>query len=187
MAATPSVRIVKSFNYRGQTQLWSNRYHITGGSVPDQSHFNTLADNITADEKQCLPSDVSIVEAIYYNAGSDVPVFSKSYSLAGTMTPAGSSRRQAGDVTALVRYATAARSSKNHPVYLFNYYHACFTASSGNDTLESGQSADLLSYGNQWITGYSDGATTYHRAGPNGAAATGVEVEQYVTHRDFPR
>jgi hypothetical protein len=46
----------------------------------------------------------------------------------------------------------------------------------------------MATYGGVWIgAGFSDGATSYNRAGPNGATATGVLVEALVTHRDLPR
>lgn len=187
MAATPSIKVVKSMGYRGGTQLWSNRYHMNGGTVASQAHLNTLADNVSGVERQTLPSYVSIVEVIYYNAGSDVPVYSKSYSLAGNMVPANAHTQQAGDVCGLIRWATPARSSKNHPVYLFNYMHGVYREDTTNDQLEVGQSGDFLSYANNWLSGFSDGVNTYVRAGPNGVTASGVEVETYLTHRDFPR
>lgn len=173
--------------YRGGTQLWSNRYHFNGGTVSSQAHLNTLGANVVNGEKGCLPSYVTLVAVIYYNAGSDVPVYTYTTSVAGILTPANSHTAQAGDVCALVRYSTAARSSKNHPIYLYNYYHGVYREDTSRDLLEVGQGLDLDSYAGAWITGYSDGVNTYQRAGPNGAAATGHQVEQYLTHRDFPR
>lgn len=187
MAATPSIKIVKSFSYRGETRQFSNRYHFNGGTPPDSAHWTTLADNVTAAEKAIYRSYITIVEAIGYNAGSEVPVFTKSYSLAGTWAP-GVDFRTPGDAAALVRYATAVRTAKNHPVYLFNYYHgANFNAASTPDVLSTAQAALLSTYASGWISGYSDGATSYNRAGPNGANAVGVLVEPNITHRDLPR
>lgn len=187
MAATPSLRVIKSFPWRGTTRQWSNRYHFNGGVPADDSHWHTLMDNVTAAEKAIYPTGPTIVQVYGYVAGSEVPVSSKSYSLAGTggfstavMCP--------GEVAMLVRYSTAARTSKNHPVYLNNYYHsATGQGGSSNDLPQATQKAATLSYANSWVTGFSDGAVTYNRAGPNGASATGAIVETYLTHRDFPR
>jgi len=187
VAATPSIKVVKQFTYRGQVRRFSNRYHFVGGTPADTAHWTTLSDNIVTAEKAIFTSVVTIVQTIGYAAGSEVPVFSKTYSTAGTRTLTGV--RAPGDCAALIRYATAARSSKNHPVFLFNYYHDTeFANSTVPDTVTGATQTTYNTYVSQWIgAGFSDGTTTYNRAGPNGATATGVLVEPLITHRDLPR
>jgi hypothetical protein len=182
------VKVLKTFTYRGVTKTWSNRYHFNGGTPADGTHWNTLFDAITAAEKAVFTSRVTIVEAIGYAAGSDVPIASKSYSLAGTATFS-NDEAAPGDCAALVRYATTARTPKNHPVYLFNYYHGIgWSITSGKvDDLGPGVKAALGTYASSWISGFSDGTITAVRAGPNGATATGQVVNSQITHRDFPR
>jgi hypothetical protein len=188
MAATPSIRVIKSMPFKGGTRQFSNRYHFNGGTPADATHWHTLMDAVTTAERPALNAECTIIEAVGYAAGSDVPVASKSYSLAGTVTPTGSSYHAAGEVAALVRWATNARTTKNHPIYLFAYIHKPWIEPSGTlgDLLSTPQRTALTTYANAWITGFSDGTITAVRASPNGAAATGAFVEEYVTHRDFP-
>jgi hypothetical protein len=192
VATTASIRVVKNFHYRGTTRTFSNRYHFTGGTPADSAHWTTLSDAIVTAEKACFPSlanqGAQIIESVGYAAGSEVPVFTKTYATDGTLA-LGAVVPCTGDSAALVRYATAARSSKNHPIYLFNYYHACFVSSGAGsqDILWATQGTALGTYATAWITGFSDGTNTLKRASPNGSVATGMLVETMVTHRDLPR
>jgi hypothetical protein len=186
MAATPSIRITKEFSYRGSLQRWSNRYHFNGGTPADLAHWNTLADAVVLAEKAALGPLQTIVAATYYAAGSNVAVGSKAYTTVGTMGP-GSDVLCPGDCAALIRWATTARSTKGHPVYLFSYFHGAYRLSTNADTIGPSYKAALDTYGTAWITGFSDGTITAVRAGPNGATGTSRLTEPYVTHRDFPR
>lgn len=186
MAATPSIKVTKSFTYRGVTRRFSNRYHFNGGTPADSAHWTTLSDAVVTAEKAIFGSAIQIVQTTGYAAGSDVPVFTKNYTTNGTLATSG--QQAPGDVAALVRYSTTARTTKNHPIYLFNYYHGAWVAAGGTDTLLAAQSSAMATYGGSWVSpGFSDGTNSYVRAGPNGATAVGVIVESYVTHRDLPR
>lgn len=192
MASQPSIRIVKQFSYRGQTRTFSNRYHFDGTTPPDSTHWTTLSDAIvTAEKALYLPTSsfgAEIVASVGYAGGSEIPVFNKTYTTQGTAAFSGAGSC-AGDVAALVRYSTADRSSKNHPVYLFSYYHACnYQTTINGDTLNTAQSAALSTYAASWITGFSDGAVNHRRCRPNSSSlATGALVEPLLTHRDLPR
>jgi len=187
MAATPSVRIVKEGSYRGQSITWSNRYHFNGGTPADNTHWDTLFDNIVAAEKATKWVGLHITEAVGYAAGSDVPVHSKTYTTNGTFA-SGTAVAVPFEVCALIRYATTARTSKNHPVYLFNYVHevARDGGSSDNEAIDPTLKTALETYATAWISGFSDGVNTYVRAGPNGATAVDRLVSGFLTHRDFP-
>lgn len=188
MATTPSVRIVKRFGFKGGQREWSNRYHFLGGTPPDNAHWITLFDAITAAEKLVHAGNNTIVEAVGYAAGSDVAVTQKVYSLAGTLTPGGADQDSPGEVAGLVRYATAARSIKNHPIYGFSYYHGVYYNPSTNvDTwgLASRNAHDT--YANAWLAGFSDGGSVLaKRCTQGGHACVSHICEEYLTHRDFP-
>jgi hypothetical protein len=181
------VKVVKTMTYRGLLRRWSNRYHFNGGLPATTGAWNNLFDAITTAEKALYTSEQTIVQALGYAAGSDVPVASKTYSLAGTFST--TDALAPGDAAALLRYATTARTPKNHPVYLFNYFHGAHMSAgdSTHNTLSAGQATAIGGFATSWISGFSDGTTSYVRAGPNGATATGSLVETYITHRDFPR
>jgi len=191
VAATASVRIVKQFTYRGALRNFSNRYHIGTAAPADAAHWDTLFDAITAAEKAIyLPlasGGAKIVQAVGYAAGSEVPVETKTYSLDGTGAFTGYGFTP-GDAAALIRYSTPDRSSKNHPVYCFNYYHAIGSANTvgANDTLNASQRTAMGTYASAWISGFSDGTTTFHRSRPTGDLCTGSLVETLITHRDLP-
>lgn len=188
MAATPSIKIVKQSTYKGGTKLWSNRHHFSGGTPPDLTHWTALADAIILDEKGALTTRTSIVAAVCYAAGSDLPLHTISRSVTGTFIESGEAHMPL-EVCRLIRYSTDQRTSKNHPIYLFSYMHDALQALSGTD-FEAGDSNQTIHYntiGSNWVSGYSDGTTTYHRAGPNGAVAQDHFVSSELTHRDFPR
>lgn len=187
MSATPSIKVTKSSTWRGSARLWSNRYHFNGGTPADATAWHALMDAILLREKLCLQSTTSIVHMYGYAAGSDVPVADKAYTQVGSINRAAEIATPL-QTAALLRYATTARTTKNHPVYLYNYFHDVL--SSGNstpDTLATSMKTPFETYGTDWINGFSDGTNTYVRAGPNGATAVSRIVETYVTHRDFPR
>ncbi len=172
-------------------RTFSNRYHFTNDAPGDNTKWTTFADAITAAEKLIFAAPVNggatIVEAVGYAAGSEVPIFSKVYALAGTRTPT-SAVTPPGDVAGLIRYSTAGRSSKNHPIYLYNYYHACDINNTPAtcDQLNTAQRTLMGTYASAWITGFSDGTLNHVRCGPNGDVALGQLVETLVTHRDLP-
>lgn len=186
MAATPSVKIVKTFDFRGSPREFSNRYHFNGGTPAANADWDALFDAIVLQEKTLWESYVEITEAVGYAAGSDLPVHSKTYTLTGTATITDGVRAP-GEVAALVRYATTARSVRNHPIYLFNYYHAAKGSTALTmDELNAAQKTAIQNYANAWVTGFSDGTVTHHRCGPQGHVATAAIVNQYLRHRDFP-
>jgi hypothetical protein len=173
-------------------RTFSNRYHM-GTAVPaDSAHWTTLADAIVLAEKAIyMPfgsAGAKIIQAVGYAPGSEVPVFTKSYTTDGTGSFA-SSMVTTGDSASLVRYSTPDRSSKNHPIYCFNYYHCALVSSSGTapDTLLAAQAAAIQTYANAWVAGFSDGTTTFKRSRPSGDLCTAAFVEPLITHRDLPR
>ncbi len=188
MATAASIKVVKTMAYRGYTRDWSNRYYFDNNAPADATKWTTFSDAIVNAEKATIYNAgiVQITSTHGYAGGSDIPVFSKTYTTNGTGAFT-NPRLQAGDVCMLVRWSTADRSSKNHPIYCFNYYHGALNDSTGTqDAANPGQRTALGTYATAWITGFSDGSATHHRSRPNGNLCTGQLVDQYLRHRDFP-
>lgn len=188
MAPTASIKYrFSTTGYRGGTKVWSTTFHLTGGSWQDSTHFNTFSDAVESDLLSALYPLTTLVDATGYDPGSSLPVFSKSYNAAGTAT-VGSVSYAPLECALLLKFTTDARSTKNHPVYLFNYIHnAQMNASSTPDVPLSGMVTHWTTRAANLVAGYSDGTLTRKRAGPNGAVAQSSSVETYLTHRDFPR
>lgn len=154
----------------------------------DNTKWTTFSDAIVTAEKAIYQVGwgVSIVATYGYDAGSDVPVFSKTYATAATGSFT-SWQPSPGDACALIRFSTSSRSSKNHPIYLFSYIHGVGnTSTQPADTLNANQRTAIGTYASAWVSGFSDGAVTHNRCGPQGHVATGQLVDTVIRHRDFP-
>jgi hypothetical protein len=195
MAAMPSITIVKTFTYRGAPEEWSNTYHFTNDAPTTQARWKALSDAIIAAEKLCFDSSVTFTSAYGHKAGVKARDWFFNYAspgpaVAGTLS-APANGRQAGDAALWLRWATDQLTSKGKPIFLRSYYHSIFANGplfSNVDNANSAQKTALETYGAAWLTGFSDGAVTHVRAGPNGAVALAPALaSQYVTTRTLER
>jgi hypothetical protein len=178
--------VTYSVNRFGGVKTVSNRYHFNGGTPANSTAWTTFSDAVVTAFKATVPSSATINGTIGYAAGSEMPVFSKAYSTAGTLSLTGQEKLPS-DCAVLLKWTTTARSSRNHPVYLFNYIHAVLkTAGTSGESVATPQVTAVDTYANAWISGFSDGSNTLVRAGPNGATAVGHLTDLYVRHRDLP-
>lgn len=190
MATTQhSVRTVKRFTYQGDaSQLFSNRYYFDGGAPADDAAWHALFDALVLLEEVIFYSTTEIIEAFGYAPGSEVAVSSKAYTQAGTLS-SGTGVLVPGDCAAVLRMATTKRSSKNHPVFVFSYFHGALNGGgdASKDTLYGDQKTAIEALGTAWLDGIVVGGRTYKRTTPDGHATTGRLVHTYIGHRDFPR
>lgn len=183
---TPSIKIVKTFAYRGGTRTWSNRYHLTG-TAPTDAEFDVLAEALQDLEEVCFTTGVTFTEGVCYQAGSDVPVRTVSLSGTGSFSPATGRIQCPGDAAAVVRFATTQRTSKNHPIYLFKYYHGVYAQQTSQpNNVGDDQGTLFQALGDALVAGISDGVGTRELCGPFGAVAQSALLLTWVRHRDFP-
>lgn len=183
-----SIRTVKQFKYRGDPlKQFSNRYYFDGSAPADQAAWTALSDALVLLEKTLFYATVSIVATHGIGPSSEVPVFNKIYTTTGTLNP-GTTAQCPGDCAVMLRHATTKKSTKNHVVYCFSYYHAVFSQDAGAncDAVAPPQITAVQNFGNAWNAGIAVGARTYKRCTPDGHLVTGAAVDPWIRHRDFP-
>lgn len=189
MATTQhSIRLVKEMPYRGDpAKQFSNRYYFDGGSPGDATAWHTLMDAIVLLEKTIFASTTHIVDAFGYAPGSEIAVASKAYTTAGTAATT-NGQHVPGDCAAVCRWGTTKRSTKNHQVFVFSYWHRCMTDSTTGvpDVLLASQRTAMENYAQTWVDGISVSGRTYKRCTPDGHLVEGRLVEPWIGHRDFP-
>jgi hypothetical protein len=155
--------------------------------TPTQAVLDALVADQKPYIKPALPTYTTLVEALAYGAGSDVPVATTSINEACTF-PAASTTPTPLEVCALFRFGTTQRTVKNHPVYLFQYLHGIgiMPGQSDHELLDTNMTENIRQWLARWVSGIAISGTTYKKAGPKGAVAQSLHVPIYTTHRDFP-
>jgi hypothetical protein len=181
----PSVRVVRTSPYKGGTRTWGNRFFLTGGNFTS-GQFAAIAAWMRLHMKQFLLTTSSITEVVGYDIGSDVPVYTDSTVTAGIYA-ASTLPVMPLEVAALARFSTTQRSTKNHPIYLYKYFHAAQNDGGADaEKLRAGMKSTIEGEMANLVAGFSDGSGTRILCDSRGAVAQGYVVKAELTHRDFP-
>jgi hypothetical protein len=190
-----SLTIVKQMDYRGAPEEWSNTYFFTGDLPSTPTKWKTLADNVITAEKALYDSGIEVVRAIGHEAGQSVAVWSYDYlavseEVPGTFTYDSTHVPQGGDSAAWIRWSTDQLTSRGKPIYLRSYFHPAVVAGitdATRDNIAAGWRSQALTFGGDWISGFSDGTETHVRCGPHGAVGLVAEASTYATTRTLER
>ncbi len=180
------MKITYSFSWRSGTRTWSQLWHWNGPSWASQAQFDTFTTNFWNDIKTGIPARVTAVSTTAYNAGSFLPVYTHSLAAAGTYTDT-TNPQAPGEACMLWRFTTDARTTKNHPIYLFKWFHGMQTDGlTAPDTLRAGIQSTNASHLATILAGISDGTNTRFYTGPFGAVAQTGTVNTLLHMREFP-
>lgn len=181
------VKVGFTFSWRGASHSWGQLYHFDGPtSWADQTHFDTFAVNLWNQIKQPLPARVTCNDMTAYNAGSFLPVFNHTIAAAGGYTDT-SNPQAAGELCMLWRFTTDQRTTKNHPIYLFKWFHGMQTdGATSPDSLRAGIVATAATPISSLLSGISDGTNSRKYCGPRGAVALSGTCYSTLHAREFP-
>jgi hypothetical protein len=188
--AKPGIVLVKRFNYRGQNEEWSNKYHFTESPPANPTDWRTLIDALANKEKTVYSAGTHIVRAYGYSDTDNDAVFSVDYTalaeeIAGTFNEVGMSHA-AGDAAVWVRWLTPDHNSRGKPIYLRKYFHGAEAEATDHDQIAVDQKAALLAFGTA-LAGGTGAITGFTICGPTGAVAGAVGASSWITTRTLKR
>jgi hypothetical protein len=192
MASQVGITLIKKFNYRGvSTEEYSNQYWLTGSVPSTGTDWQTLIDDLIAEEKTVYASQVKVVQAYAYDSDADGASAVYSYDthsspIDGTLS-VGSATSCPGDCAVWVRWKTDRLNSKGKPIYLRKYFHvAWYQTASGADVVATNQRTALEAF----ATTLSDGSFTAGRtitARGHSDTIDSIASSAYVTTRTLKR
>lgn len=188
MPDTPSITLVKEFQYRDKPEKWSNTYHFSGTTPSSVAEWQTLGEAIWSAEKTMFKSAVKLVGLYGYEAGNELSVAQIDYSVPPLAPIPGTSSVSAspapGDVAFWVRWRTPDRNSRGKWIYLRKYFHGVLTEP-GLDTVAAPVRTAAAAYAAKMIDGTLPGGAKI--CGPQGAVASAPLVSTYATTRTLKR
>lgn len=190
MPDTPSITLVKQFDYRGATEEWSNTYHFNGDTPGNEAEWKALGLAIYATEKAILRSDVKLCQLYGYEAGNNTSVaqidlrIGTDALIPGTLSMSGI-YPLSGDQAVSAR-ARIGVSSTGKKVYVCKYWHGSGKASTATaDGVASAAASAMETHVAAMLDGSLPGDAVW--SGPQGQEAIDPFVRPYVTTRTLKR
>lgn len=189
----PSIRLDKSFTYRGAAERWSNKYHLSGSAPASTAEWTAICDALVAAEKTLYPSGTTVIYAAGYNSDTGAAVYTRDYTIspdtpvAGTLSTTGSVPVP-GDDAWWVRWWAGQYNSRGKKIWLRKYFHSTLAATGGGDNLLAGQKTAGGTFGALLISGLTvTGYASRKLADKDGNVASAYNVVTYITTRTLKR
>lgn len=189
-----SLRIDKSFTYRGVAEKWSNKYHLSGANPADAVEWKAILDALVGLEKHLYSSATTVVYAAGYLGTSPVAVYTRDYTVspdspvAGDLT-VGTQIPLPGDAAFWVRWHMGQLNSRGKKIYARKYFHDAYRGATGadKDSLGSTQKTNATTFSTA-VNGFTvAGYSTRAICDKNGNLAVSQNVVTYVTTRTLKR
>ena len=185
---------IKSFQYRGVAEEYSNTYMFDGSTPADATAWRALFDALNLAEKYCLDDHVSIVKAYGYNkvpVKGDSSVWSVDLRVSPNTPVVGQYTASpgipgAGDTAVWIRWGLDKLNTDGKRVYLRKYYHPGIAeAATVRDTVATNLKTAMSTFATKMHDGtFIDGRKI---VGPDGTAVIGHGVSSYITTRTLKR
>lgn len=181
------MRVLYESTYKGGVKTWSTRVYWSVAVNPTDAVWDALAAGLDPYVKAFITPRSTHKGYTCYDIGSDVPVRQIDRNVVGTFDPT-TPQWNPLEVSILARYSTTQRTTKNHPIYLFQYLRDGMTqpGQADRELVNTDQKEDVRQFVQKLVDGFVIGGSTYKKSSRYGAVAQSVIVEQYLTHRDFP-
>jgi hypothetical protein len=184
--------IIKSFQYRGAVEEFSNSYVISGTAPTTAGEWTAWGEKLKDVERPVLPFVVTFVEWYGYSPGSWETKPSHidahgTYAAAtnGSLTVSGGSPAP-GDAAVWVRWDTGQYTSRGKKIYLRKYFHGAYSGGATADTVLPAQVTALAAYGAKMYDGASLIGTA-RMARHTGTLPIAHSVGPFITTRTLKR
>src|ERR1700754_3988122 len=123
-----SLRLDKSFTYRGAPERFSNRYHFNGSNPASSAEWKAITDALVAQEKTLYPAGTTVIYAAGYTSDTGAAVYPRDYTVspdtpvAGTLVTTGLTECP-GDDSFWARWWCGQYNSRGKKIYLRKYWH----------------------------------------------------------------
>jgi hypothetical protein len=175
---------------KGTHELVTNRFYLrgaAGGETPaDESVWRAIANNMVSDLADCLSPNARIKFAQCFSHSPQILLHDFTYDAPGAHAIPMHSLDEPGFVCQLMKWRTTARTSNNHPIYLFNFIHGILTDPVTPEVSACASAVDEFGgFLTDGSTHYSFGGVDWVKCGPNGASAVEYLPSTYVTSHDL--